>query len=1447
MPAGGKKKKTKAAANPARGFATTSVPKSVKADTPTASDGEAHAPNAVRTPETAPTSIDSRDRTPVDSIKAETSLHGLSPEELEAQLERSELQQFVEKHGSKIRKDVARQVARLTTDRRVLRGQSDFLSVKPWLPDELMQQILDLAFSEPISEPQGKTSVPRLTPDDLLSKIWSLRTCLVDLGFSTEIVNELLAKLLANNPPSDALGGMWGLTEVLDLFASNSQPGHHLDYDYQRPQEQVTKMEEESSSALAAPTSEDRRHDTMSQEVDGIDVSDLDSDLEPDDLMETYLREKAKLFRHAPEALDAASSRGKGRKRNPEPSVSKSAGHRKLESKLRKIESDLLFDQDQADAKWSVLRIDLERESAERRKLQLAESEANTKDKGATVSEFVTCPISEQAERLGQALLDDAEDDLAIGGMFDALPGVTDSEPTAAGEAEASVIIRDFGKLTGLNPKRVLEEACKARDQAVKITYKLISPTTYASRSQVTVRWSKDVEPVESGYLTAFKTDNKGRVVEISSVMIATPDTAQSEAMIATVGLFIIFSGSPKEEKAHLRLPSAYRDFWDEMSLAKREHLEQEDITTVKELRDLVDRSQAEQGEDDDNEVVFNAGSRNRSKAASGLSTPAHEREEVRKYEVSQELIDLWSRKSSSTAFRKMLAVRTSLPIFHFKSKILESIDRSRVLILVSETGSGKSTQLPSYIVEHELSQGRRCKVYCTQPRRISAISLAHRVSEELGEARGDVGTFRSLVGYAIRLESHTSTSTRLVYATTGIVLRMLESDKNDGLGDITHLVVDEVHERSIDSDFLLIMLRSLLQRHPDLKVILMSATVNAQRFSEYLDGAPIIDVPGRTFPVQAKFLEDAIEISGYTANDASIQEDDGEDGSSPSEGEAAASKGLPLSEYSARTRSILANYNEYGVDFGLIVKLLQKLAFDGQWQHYSKAVLIFLPGIAEIRTLNDILTSHPSFSKSWRIYPLHSSFSSEDQQAAFDVPPDNVRKIVLATNIAETGITIPDVTAVIDTGKHKEMRYDEKRQMSRLIMAFIARANAKQRRGRAGRVQEGVCFHLFTKQRHDEFMAESQTPEMLRLSLQELCLRVKISGMGDIEYALSQALDPPSSRNIRRAIDALIEVGALRQDTEELTPLGVQIAKLPLDAQLGKLTLLASCWGCLDFALTAAATLTSKSPFLSPMHAKKQADTVRMGFKMGDSDLMTAYNAYIAWRKVCETPNMNEYQFCNKNFLSPQNLANIEDLKGQLLTSLVDAGFVTLDSSDKHTRGGRNRKFVTIPAKYCVADTNETTMAAVVAWSFYPKIIKREGKGWRNIANNQSLALHPASVNKQTLPPEVKLLSFYSILQSSSKYTNAQETTPAPEVALVLLAGDAVFHMYAGVIVIDGNRLRYKVRDWKTMIVLKTLRSKLKEVMARMLRFPGQELKGRQALWFDIARKMLELQQSRQ
>jgi ATP-dependent RNA helicase DHX29 len=966
----------------------------------------------------------------------------------------------------------------------------------------------------------------------------------------------------------------------------------------------------------------------------------------------------------------------------------------------------------------------------------------------------------------------------------------------------------------------------------------MISPTTYTCRHSVTITWSKDPDAEYDVEIPGVANTTYKKQITFSAAEVAVVSVDQSESYISVAALFSISAPSSKEEKVYLRLPSNWRELYREFLEHRRTRLDAADRDAIKHYRSMI-QDQIEIEESDG--VVFTNRFKMRNQGATSSSTPnSGYNTPVRQFDG---LKDLWAAKASTPSYQHMLVGRSTLPVFGFRESIMSTIDKNQVTIICGETGCGKSTQIPSFILEHELSQGKACKVYCTEPRRISAISLAQRVSEELGESPKDLGSMRSLVGYAIRLESKTSSQTRLVYATVGVVLRMLES--SGGLQEVTHLVIDEVHERSIDTDFLLVILRSLLERRPELKVILMSATVDAARFSRYLNDAPILTVPGRTFPVQTRYLEDAIELTHYdgasgTPRNATTSDNDDDD-------EITSDKsGIPskLPGYSSATRNALSNYNEYAIDYDLIVRLIETVAYEPQLSRFSSAVLVFLPGIAEIRQLNDMLTGHPSFSTNWFVYPLHSTISSEDQQAAFLIPPPGVRKIVLATNIAETGVTIPDITCVIDIGKHKEMRFDERRQLSRLTQSFISRANAKQRRGRAGRVQEGLCFHLFTKYRHDTLMAEQQTPEMLRLSLQDLVMRVKICKLGDIEATLAQALDPPSSRNIRRAIDALVEVNALTPN-EDLTPLGHQIAKLPLDAHLGKLVLLASTFACVDVAITIAAILSSKSPFLTPFGAKQRADIARLAFKKGDSDLLTTYNAYKAWRAVCSTPGRSEMQFCHKNFLSPQNLGNIEDLKAQLLSSLVEAGFLqlTLDerrAMSRYRSTSRHRVFVEVPAQYDIHSDNDVLVNSVIATAFYPKILTREGKGWRNISNNQTVSLAPTSVNKGS--STANFLSYYHIMQSSNKFYNAHSTSIAYPLPIVLMvAADMDFKLHAGVISLPGNILRFAVRDWRAAVALKVLRRRVKEILASSWKNPARQLSEREKEWLGLFYRMFE------
>ena len=275
---------------------------------------------------------------------------------------------------------------------------------------------------------------------------------------------------------------------------------------------------------------------------------------------------------------------------------------------------------------------------------------------------------------------------------------------------------------------------------------------------------------------------------------VSTPDKSQSEAFVSTFALFQIFSLSPKEEKTYLRLPPTWRDFWIELLKQSKEQLETADRENVRTLKYMVQEKVDQPGDDEDDEIILTKNFKKRAHIVNSNSSSPKQDAASAADIIGQQIKDLWVAKSSSVAYQRMLLSRINLPMFRFRDAALDAIARNQVTIICGETGCGKSTQMPAFILERELSQGRGCRIYCTEPRRISAITLAQRVSEELGEHKNELGSLKSLVGYAIRLESRISGSTRLVYATTGIVLRMLESP--DGFEDVTHIVIDEVHER---------------------------------------------------------------------------------------------------------------------------------------------------------------------------------------------------------------------------------------------------------------------------------------------------------------------------------------------------------------------------------------------------------------------------------------------------------------------------------------------------------------------------------------------------------------------------------------------------------------------------------------------------------------------------
>jgi len=661
----------------------------------------------------------------------------------------------------------------------------------------------------------------------------------------------------------------------------------------------------------------------------------------------------------------------------------------------------------------------------------------------------------------------------------------------------------------------------------------------------------------------------------------------------------------------------------------------------------------------------------------------------------SERLLAAEKRKRADPKWIAMQAKRRELPAHAMRAEVLACIASGPASVVSGATGCGKSTQVPQFLLEDAIRAGRggECSVIITQPRRLSAIAVAERVASERCERIGDV------VGYSIRLESKQSARTRLLFCTTGILLRRLQSDPD--LVGVTHVVVDEVHERDLLSDFLLVILRALAKRRndPPFRVVAMSATVNAELFQTYfervLDDGPCgaVEIPGRTFPVAEYRLEDAIEATGYVCepdgeyalgSDANKNANGGRGGGRTfgalsgggggARGRAARAaigdsleKSSMLEDVTEETRAMYPGYSEstmrclQTIDEDVInMELIESLIAHIADEYEDGAILVFLPGMAEIRGLHERLVSNlDDVETRFTLIPLHSTLSSEEQRLTFSVPPPGVRKIVMATNIAETSITIDDVVFVIDAGRVRETRYDPASRMSSLVTAWCSKASSRQRRGRAGRVREGYCFHLYSSRKERE-LAAFTTPEILRTPLDALCLQIKVLKLGDVREFLSQAIEPPPEESIASALASLAELDAV-DASDELTPLGRHLAELPVDARLGKMILYGAMFSCLDPVLTIAASVGFRSPFLAPIDKRDEADEAKrkLAGAGASSDHLTLVRAYAGWIRARARGRGFERDFLSKTFLSAQTLKQISEMRQQYVQLLDQIGFL--------------------------------------------------------------------------------------------------------------------------------------------------------------------------------------------
>ncbi|CDO72377.1 hypothetical protein BN946_scf184977.g76 [Trametes cinnabarina] len=1351
----------------ARGFATTSVPKKI-VDVPK----EPHVPPASDGPDASAEQLQSSGTTG-ETLKA-TVGPVLSEED-------QSLQNLIDKFQDKVEKEVARTVKAIEQDRRfsetLLRLDLDAAYVDRIL--ELALEHEGLETSKSIDEPEEKALVKIAITYGVLRRI----------GFSELRVEECLRAI----PGVD----LDEAVEWLHLHCSEEELGVQQGWvrrakDAHDPQDpRRAHFRAESSATPSIPASPDikssldasapafvpgrksvepsSRDDTpVSEAIDGSSTpSSIKGTLDSkrwspvDDPNDEFVRLKLRImdlttYRRPDERADAVFLQ-------------------ELQRRLKDVQDDYFFDRREAEAMFVAEHSKVEASALEsklrgtgtatppgpppqpRRKVKEPPS------RGESVTSISTSDVFEDNEE-------------SPGGMFELLEQMPETETTESGVV---IQVRDMAlpkHWSGRTPKLLLAENVRKTDRYAVISFDCISGSSRAKRSSVEIRW------------------DGGKTQSWSMEDVACHDSAQAEQYVATVALHALTfprsegfatGGSSSGSQTSFRLlPPVFRDLWDELEEKRRADDDNINRALWAKLRAILAPKMTT------SERINGRSSRQPTDTKDiGPSPPLDRSNEP----PSEQIIADFQARQATPAYQEMLKQRNQLPMAQYKHDLLSLLEMSQILVLSGETGCGKSTQVPAFILEDQLLKGRPCKIYCTEPRRISAISLAQRVSRELGEPAGAVGTGNSLVGYAIRLESNINRRTRLAYVTNGIALRMLEGGSGQGgqgtaFDEITHIIIDEVHERTIESDFLLIVLKSLLAQRPDLKVVLMSATLEAEKISNYFGGCPVLCVPGRTFPVDVRFLEDAIEFTGWRVTEGSPYARRGKDkfyrnkarlewtedtaAGEDDDDDAGQQENVTLEKrYSPETISTVNLLDERLIPYDLIVRLLERICFeDPDYASYSSAILVFMPGMGEIRRLNDILTDHRSFGAEdrFRIYPLHSTISSEQQGAVFDIPPPGVRKIVIATNIAETGITIPDITCVIDTGKHREMRFDEKRQISRLVETFIARSNAAQRRGRAGRVQSGICFHLFTKARHDTKMAAHPDPEIMRLSLSDLALRIKIMKVNlgtSIEDVLSRALDPPLAINVQRAVSALVEVRALTPN-EEITPMGRLLSQLPTDVHLGKFLLIATLFRCLDPALTIAATLNSKSPFLTPLGLEQEAERAKLSFRVENSDFLTIHNAFASWRRA--SANGIARKFCKTNYLSFQNLQQIEELRQQFLGYLIDSSFIHVDKvfirELSRARYGRSKtRFVTVPSDLDVNSGNVPIVNAALAAGLYPKILAVDAARGelRTITNNQQASFHPSSVNfrKRLNDFGVNHLCYFTIMHSKKLY--AWETGP--------------------------------------------------------------------------------------
>ncbi|XP_068081354.1 ATP-dependent DNA/RNA helicase DHX36 isoform X2 [Anabrus simplex] len=742
-------------------------------------------------------------------------------------------------------------------------------------------------------------------------------------------------------------------------------------------------------------------------------------------------------------------------------------------------------------------------------------------------------------------------------------------------------------------------------------------------------------------------------------------------------------------------------------------------------------------------------------------------------YNLKEELVRITDK---SVKYKQILEFRKKLPAFERRFEILQLIEENQVVVISGETGCGKTTQVAQFILDDYImkNKGSLCHVVCTQPRRISAISVAERVATERDEPCGN-----SSVGYQIRLDkSLPRQQGSIVFCTTGILLQWMQSDP--GLTTISHVIIDEIHERNINSDFVMTVLRQLLPQRPDLRVILMSATLNSVQFSKYFDNCPTLDIQGHLHAVDVFYLENVLDITSYVREQFLRQR---RQNRNRRYAVADARQEEFFNYIVPHVNNLRYRFSELVIDQLLMpesehtdLELIQTLIEYICSHKGDGAILVFLPGWEQISTLVRNINSSKFFCKGemtqqavmndvgdddegieedkpdvivgnggrFLVLPLHSKLPTVNQSAVFDRPPPGVRKIIVSTNIAETSITIDDVVYIIDSGKMKVKNYDVEKNISVLCDEWVSQANATQRRGRAGRVQHGECYHMYTKARYDR-LDKYPKPEILRVRLEDLVLHIKILQLGKVMPFLSQVMSCPNPKTVQSSLKFLQTLNALDED-ENLTPLGYHLARLPLDPQIGKMIIMSAIFSCVDPVFSIAACLSEKDPFYIPMGRDKEANAIKLELSQGSkSDHLVFAEGIKRWEDV--TSRTRDRKFCRKHFMSGSVLRTLKKLKTEFAESLHEMGFL-------------RSNYAKDPIANLNSD-NPSLVKAIICAGLYPNVaivekvelLKNLGrvKVGLKTPEDGEVKLHRISINEETRKFESPYLVYHKKLKSSS------------------------------------------------------------------------------------------------